>query len=480
MTPPEKSPDRPYATDPAPVHPYASGSTPVHPYIPNSVPAVRQAMLEAVGASSVEDFYADIPEEIRLRRSLDLPAPLRSEAQLVRHMEKLLARNTPASRTLSFLGGGCYPHHVPAVVDEVMGRAEFLTAYAGEPYEDHGRFQTMWEYQSLMAELLDVDVVNVPVYDGFQAAGTALRMAGRVTGLRRLLISGDVDPDKLSKIRDYVRPDHEVVLVPADPATGCADVAALRAALAQGDVAALYAEAPSRLGLVDPTLPDLAQLAHDAGALYVVGCNPMTLGVLAPPSSYGADLTCGDIQPLGIRMSYGGGNAGFIGANDDERLVSEYPTRLFGLVPTDVEGEYGFGDVAYDRTSFALREEGKEWVGTAAALHGIGAGVYLSLMGPQGMRDIGETILAHTAYAKQRLAAIPGIEVPHADAVHFADFPVRYTGGRGTAEIHADLLERGIFGGIELAPDQALFCVTEVHTKADIDELAAALEEIVK
>ncbi len=468
MIPPENSPDRPHAP------------APVHPYIPNAVPAVRQAMLDAVGAAGVEDFYADIPEEIRLRRPLDLPAPLRSEARLVRHMERLLGRNTPATRTLSFLGGGCYPHHVPAVVDEVVGRAEFLTAYAGEPYEDHGRFQAMWEYQSLMAELLDVDVVNVPVYDGFQAAGTALRMAGRVTGLRRLLICGDVDPDKLSKIRDYVRPDHEVVLVPADPATGRTDADAVRSALAQGDVAAVYAEAPNRLGLVDPTLPELGRLAHGGGALYVVGCNPVSLGVLAPPSSYGADLTCGDIQPLGIRMSYGGGTAGFIGANDDPRLVAEYPTRLFGLVPTDVEGEYGFGDVAYDRTSFARREEGKEWVGTAAALHGIGAGVYLSLMGPQGMREIGETILAHTAYAKQRLARVPGVAVPHAEAVHFADFPVRFTGARSTADIHADLRERGIFGGIETAVDQALYCVTEVHSKADIDELAAALEEIVK
>lgn len=472
MTPPEQFPQVPALQAAAP--PVA------HPYIPNSVPQVRQAMLDAVGASSVEDFYADIPEEIRLRRPLGLPAPLRSEAQLVRHMDELLGRNTPASRTLSFLGGGCYPHHVPAVVDEVMGRSEFLTAYAGEPYEDHGRFQTMWEYQSLMAELLDVDVVNVPVYDGFQAAGTALRMAGRVTGRRTLLICGDVDPDKLSKIRDYVRPDHDVLCVPADPATGRADLGAVREALAGGGVAALYAEAPNRLGLLDEALPELGELAHRAGALYVVGCNPISLGVLAPPSSYGADLTCGDIQPLGIRMSYGGGNAGFIGARDEERLVAEYPTRLFGLVPTDVEGEYGFGDVAYERTSFAVREEGKEWVGTAAALHGIGAGVYLALMGPQGMRDIGETILAHTAYAKQRLARIPGIEIPQADAVHFADFPVRFTGSRTVAEIHADLLERTVQGGIELTADRALYCVTEVHTKADIDELAEALEEIVK
>ncbi|MFF4760844.1 aminomethyl-transferring glycine dehydrogenase subunit GcvPA [Streptomyces sp. NPDC001292] len=452
----------------------------VHPYIPNSVPSVRQAMLDEIGAASVEDFYADIPDRIRLHRRLNLPAPLRSEAELTRHMDGLLSRNTSTRQVLSFLGSGCYQHHVPAVVDEVVNRSEFLTAYAGEPYEDHGRFQALWEYQSMMAELLDVDVVNVPVYDGFQAAGTALRMAGRVTGRRRLLVATAVDTDKLSRIRDYVRPDHEVTVVPVDPRTGCADLDALRAHLAAGDTAAVYADSPSALGIVDPALPRLAELAHEAGALYVIGCNPLTLGVLAPPSAYGADIACGDIQPLGIHQSFGGGNAGFIATRDEERLVAEFPSRLFGLAPTAVEGEYGFGDVAYERTSFALREEGKEWVGTAAALHGIGAGVYLALMGPQGMREIGETILALTAYARRRLAEVPGIEVPYPDALHFADFTVRYTGARTAAEIRADLRERGIYGSVPTGKHDAAFCVTEVHTKADIDRLAATLEEIVK
>ncbi|MFI6638371.1 aminomethyl-transferring glycine dehydrogenase subunit GcvPA [Streptomyces sp. NPDC050504] len=475
---PQAPQDHPAPDTPAPADPARGGTA--HPYIPNSAPAVRRSMLAAVGARSVEDFYADIPAGLRLDRPLDLPAPMRSEAELTRHMEGMLARNSSTRQMLSFLGAGCYPHHVPAVVDEVVNRSEFLTAYAGEPYEDHGRFQALWEYQSLMAELLDVDVVNVPVYDGFQAAGTALRMAGRATGRTRLLIATPVDPDKLSKIEDYVRPDHPVTVVPHDPATGRADLDAVRAALADGDVAAVYAESPSYLGIVDEQLPDLAALAHGAGALYVVGCNPLTLGVVAPPSSYGADITCGDIQPLGIHMSYGGGNAGFIATRDEERLVAEYPSRLFGIVPTDVEGEYGFGDVAYDRTSFAQREEGKEWVGTAAALHGIGAGVYLSLMGPHGMRDIGATILANTAYAKQRLAQVPGIEVPYADAAHFADFTLRFTGRRTAAGTGAELVARGIHGGVPTGEREALYCVTEIHTKADIDRLAAALEEIAK
>ncbi|NUP50276.1 MAG: aminomethyl-transferring glycine dehydrogenase subunit GcvPA [Catenulispora sp.] len=444
-----------------------------HPYIPNSDPEIRRRMLAAIGAGSVEEFYADIPDAIRLHRPLDLPAPLRSEAELTRHMDDLLSRNTPAR--LSFLGAGCYRHHVPAVVEEVGNRSEFLTAYAGEPYEDHGRFQALWEYQSLMGELLEMDVVNVPTYDGYQAAATALRMAGRVTGRRRLLVVGPVSPDKLSKIIDYVRPDHDVEVLdgPAGPfGWQAADL------VVGADVAAVYIEAPNFHGVLDPALPLLADRAHAVGALLVVGCNPISLGAVAPPAAYGADIVCGDVQPLGIRMSYGGGNAGFIATRDEERLVREFPSRLFGVIPTAVEGEYGFGDVFYDRTSFAVREEGKEWVGTASALNGIMAGVYLALMGPQGMREIGETILALTRYAQDRLAEVPGVEAPNRDRVSFADFVLRFTGGRSAQEISALLLERGIQGGLVLSDSDALFCVTEIHTREDIDHLAAILQEI--
>ncbi|MFF2079716.1 aminomethyl-transferring glycine dehydrogenase subunit GcvPA [Kitasatospora sp. NPDC058162] len=444
-----------------------------HPYIPNSAPEVRAAMLAEVGAQDVEEFYADIPAELRLHRPLRLPAPFDSEARLVAHLEELLSRNTPVPPGRSFLGAGCYRHHVPAVVDEIVNRSEFLTAYAGEPYEDHGRFQALWEYQSLMAELLAVEVVNVPTYDGFQAAATALRMAGRATGRRRLLLVGDIDPDRLSRIRDYVRGVHPVELLPADPQ-------AVRAALADGGCAAVYAQLTDHSGRVDPQLPGYVELAHAAGALAVVHVNPISLGVLAPPASFGADLTCGDLQPLGIHPSFGGGNAGFIGSADEPRLVAEYPSRLFGLTPTEVPGEYGFGDVAYERTSFALREEGKEWVGTAAALHGIAAGVYLALLGPHGMRELGQTVLANTAYARQRLARVPGVELAEPAAVHFADFTVRYTGGPTAAEVADGLLARGLHGGTPAGRYEGRYCVTELHTQADLDHLADVIQELMK
>ncbi len=458
----------------------------VHPYIPNSVPAVRAEMLAAVGAVSVEDFYADVPASIRLARRLDLPAPLRSEVELVRHVRGLLSRNTSTGDALSFLGAGCYQHHVPAVCDEVNGRAEFLTAYAGEPYEDHGRFQALFEYVSMMGELLERDVVNVPTYDGFQAAGTAIRMAARVTGRRRALVPASMSVDKLSKVTDYVRPDVDLELVPFDPATGTLDLDALDRALGP-DVACVLVENPTFLGTVELGAPEVVRLAHAAGALAVVSVDPSTLGVLAPPSTWGADIDCGDIQPLGIHQHFGGGHAGFIASDDDPRIVMEYPSRLFGIAPTAVDGEYGFGDVAYERTSFALREEGKEWVGTAGALYGITAGVYLALMGPQGMRELGETMMARTRYAMRRLAEIPGVRIPFAPTPHVKEFVLDLTAtGRSVAEVAAALRDRRppVFLGYDLAREQpslgqaALVAVTEVHGQEDLDRLARELEEV--
>src|SRR5487761_2745558 len=392
------------------------GGPRIHPYLPNAVPAVREAMLRVIGATSVDDLYAEIPASLQLGRPLDLPAPLDSEAELARHVEGLLDRNTSTREVLSFLGAGCYPHHVPAVCDEINSRAEFLTAYAGTPYEDHGRFQALFEYASMMGELLEMEVVNVPTYDGFQAAATALRMAGRITGRPRVLAPA-------SMILDYVRPDLVVDEVAVDRATSLLDLNALRGAL-DGQVAAILVETPTYLGSVETQVPDIVRLAHAAGSLVIGDVDPSTLGVLAPPAAWGAEIACGDIQPLGMHQQFGGGHGGFIATQDDPRFVAEYPSRLFGIAPTTVAGEYGFGDVAYVRTSFAVREEGKEWVGTAASLWGITAGVYLSLMGPRGMRELGETMMARTRYAMTRLADVPGVRIPFAAQHHVKEFVV--------------------------------------------------------
>jgi len=458
---------------------------PAHPYMPNSVPEARAEMLARIGIDSVDELYQDIPDALRLNRRLDLPDPVPSEVELTHHVSKMLARNTSCDEYLSFLGAGCYHHHVPAVCDEINGRSEFLTAYAGEPYDDHGRFQALFEYQSMMGELLDMDVVNVPTYDGLQASATAVRMAVRITNRRRVLVAATIRPDTLSKIRDYCGPTLTIETIPAVSETGRLDLDALDASLSS-DVAAVYFENPCFLGSLDSQGREIADRAHAAGAICVVGTDPISLGVIAPPASYGADIVCGDIQSLGIHMQYGGGHAGFIATRDEERYVMEYPSRLFGLTPTSVPGEYGFGDVAYERTSFAKREEGAEFVGTASALWGITAGVYLALMGPQGMRELGEGIMQRAQYAMTKLNEIDGVTAPLLDTPHFREFTVGFAGtGKSVAEIHRALLEERIFGGVDLStsfPDlgpAALYCVTEQHSKADIDHLVAAVRRAV-
>jgi len=458
----------------------------VYPYIPNSVPEVKRQMLDDVGAQDAEAFYTDVPENLRIKGLMNLPKPLLSEYELKRHVEGLLRRNKYAGEYLNFLGAGCYQHHVPALCDEVNRRGEFLTAYAGEPYDDHGRFQALFEYTSMMGELLNMDVVNVPTYDGYQAAATAIRMAARITGRNEALLVQTIDPDRLSKIRDYCKPDMDIRLLPYDRETGQMDLDALHE-LISSKTATVYFDNPSYLGIIEVDGDEISKIAHEHGALSVVSVDPISLGVLTPPVEYGADIVCGDIQPLGMHMQFGAGQAGFIATRDEEKYVMEYPSRLFGIAPTIVPGEYGFGDVAYERTSFAIREEGKEWVGTAAALWGITAGVYLALMGPQGMVEIGAGIMARSQYAMLQLDAISGVKTPVFQSPHFKEFVVNFDDtGKSVAEVNKILLDKGIFGGLDLSAkfpelgQSALYCVTEVHTQADIDTLARALQEVVE
>jgi len=442
-------------------------------------------MLAAIGASTIAELYADIPDALRLHRPLDLPQPFTAEADLVRHVDGILARNRTTADNLSFLGAGCARHFVPAVCDEINSRGEFLTAYSGHAYEEHGRFQAIFEYQSMMGELLEMDAVNVPTYDGFQAAATGLRMAARLTGRNRVLVSAHVPADLRSKLVDYLESDIETVFIAHEASTGLLDLEALDRHLDES-VAGVYFENPSYLGLIDHRGAEVARRIHAAGAVLVVGVDPISLGVLQPPAAYGADIATGDLQALGIHMQYGGGLGGFIASADDRRHLVEYPSRLYGLAPTSVSGEYGFGEVMFDdRTSLAKRENAREWTGTAAALWAITAGVYLALMGPAGMAEVGDGIMARARYAMDRVGAIPGVRIPFAAQHHFKEFVVDFGAtGRTVADVNRALLARGIFGGRDLTGElpelgeAALYCVTEMHTQADIDRLATDLEDV--
>ncbi|MCS7373410.1 MAG: aminomethyl-transferring glycine dehydrogenase subunit GcvPA [archaeon GB-1845-036] len=457
-----------------------------HPYIPNSSPYIQKEMLREIGVESMDQLYSSIPDELKFKGVLNLPDPLQSEADLKRHVEGILSKNRECDDYVSFLGGGCWQHYVPAICDEINRRSEFLTAYAGEPWEDHGRWQALFEYQSLVAELVEMDVVNVPTYSWGQAAATSIRMACRITKRDEVLISDTISPERLAIIRNYCEPVVKILLVKHDPETGMMDLDDLNSKISE-ETAAVYFENPSYLGPIETHGAEISDALHRFDALIVVGVDPISLGVIVPPSRYDADIVCGELQPLGIHMNFGGGLAGFIATPDEEKFVMEYPSRLFGITKTIVDGEYGFGDVAFERTSFERREKAKEFVGTAAALWGITAGVYLSLMGPYGMQMLGKTIMQRSQYAMKLLSEIPGVVAPRFKAPHFKEFVVDFNGtSLSVDEINRNLLSYNIFGGIDLTdkfPElgaSALYCVTELHTKESLDRLAHALKKIIE
>ncbi len=455
-----------------------------YPYIPNSTPLAKRTMLAELGVDDIEALFSAIPSELRLKRDLNLPEPILSEFQLERHVNQILGKNISTQEALSFLGSGCYQHFVPAVCDEINHRNEFLTAYSGRAYEDHGRYQALFEYASMMGDLLDMDVVNLPTYDAFQAAATSMRMAANITGRKEILVSRAIHPDKVSKILDYNGHILEFIFIDFDPQTGEVDLRALQQALSSR-TAAVYFENPNFFGVIESQGARISELVHQCGGLSIVSADPISLGILKPPAAYGADIACGDIQSLGIHMQFGGGHAGYIATRDDPTYLLEFPNRIYGLVPTKVPGEYGFGEVAFERTSFMARENGKEWVGTMANLWAITAGVYLALMGPQGMAEVGQTITAHVQYAMQALSKIAGVALQFPASGHFREFVLDFSrSGKSVAEINRALLAKNIFGGYDLSgkfpgfTNHAAYCVTEVHTKADIDRLAQALTEV--
>jgi len=459
-----------------------------HPYMPNSTPGLERALLDAVGAPDVESLFSQIPAAHRMKGELELPPALVSEAALRRHMVDMLARNESCERNLSFLGGGIWQHHVPAICDEIVRRSEFLTPVWGTPSSDHGRNQAWFEFTSQLAELIGMDFVGLPVYSWGCAAGHAVRMAARMTGRAHVLVPDTISPERLAVIRTYCGAAElpgqiEIELVGHDAATGGIDVGDLERRISARTAAVLF-DNPSFLGGIEQRAVEIAALARSHGAETIVGVDPLSLGIVAPPCDYGVDIVVGSTQPLGVHMSCGGGAGGFIATRDDPRYAREYPTLLLSISET-VAGEHGFGIALFEQTSYGSREEGNDWTGNSVYLWAIANAVYMSLMGPEGFADVGRLIIARSHYAARRLAEVDGVRVVFPEGF-FKEFVVDFGGsGKRVAEVNRGLRDRGIFGGKDLSRDfpelgqSALYCVTEVHTQGDLDRLAVAVAEVV-
>ncbi|MDG7007616.1 MAG: aminomethyl-transferring glycine dehydrogenase subunit GcvPA [Nitrososphaerota archaeon] len=452
-----------------------------HPLLPNLDGSAMSAMLRKVGAASVDDLFSDIPPSLRLNRRLKLPEG-ESEYQVRREVQARLRQNMTPPDALCFLGGGVWPHYVPAAVESITSRQEFYTSYT--PYEaevSQGMLQALFEYQSLMCDLLGMEACNSSLYDWASAAGEAVRMAGRVTGRKRALIAGSAGLQRRSVIRTYTEPmGMELVNVPFESPSGRIDLDGLREKLSD-DVACLYIENPNFFGVIEEGIADAVARVHEAGGLAIVGADPISLSLLKEPGRYGADVAVGEGQPLGIAMNYGGPHLGIFAVRD-LRLARSMPGRLIGLTsPVSEPDRKAFAMVLQAREQHIRREGATSNVCTNQSLMAVAAASYLSLLGREGFRSLGETVISNSHYAARRISKIRGVRSPHFRGAFFKEFVVSYS--RTDAEkVFRRLAKKGVlagspvYRGMGVGAEAGLYCVTEVHSRDDIEKLATALE----
>ncbi len=462
----------------------------VYPYIPNSAPQVQKEMMDAVGVKDLWDLYEEVPEELKFREDLDIPPAILDEYSMKRHIDGVLGKNTSTADYISFLGGGCACHYVPAVVDEISTRGEFLTCYGAESWADHGKYQTYVEYNSMLAELLETEAMSVPQYDGGQALATSICMANRINGKTKTLLPASMNPQNkriLINYLDSVQADLAISydFVAYDKETGLIDLDDFRSKL-DDNVSSVVIEPVGYLGVIEENAREIGELAKAAGAEFITYVDPITLGLMEAPTKYGADIVCGDLHSLGLHQSCGNGQAGFISTMADAKYLSEYKDFIYGFCEPEVEGEYVFGNLLISRTHYAQRAKGKEYSGTGVNLWMVSAAVYMALMGPKGFEEIDETILYNGAYALQKLSEIKGVK-PVFSGKSFGEFAIDFNEtGKSVAEINKYLLTKGIFGGLDLSKDfselgaSALFCFTETTGKCEIDALVEALKELLQ
>ena len=435
-------------------------------------PADRDEMLAAVGVRSIDELFADIPEGLRLRRALELP-PGQAEQDVYEDLRALAARNVSAEDEVSFLGAGMYDHYVPALIDAILERSEFLTPYTPyQPEISQGGLQAMFEYQTAISELTGLPVSNASVYEGPSALAAAGYLAKLTNGRRRFMVSRGVHPHSRETLATTSAGwGTEIVEVPL--AAGATDGAALAEAI-DGDTSAVFLQQPNFLGAVED-LEALTAAARDAGALVVCACDPIPLGILRPPGESGVDVAVGEGQTLGNRLDYGGPSFGFFAAADAH--LRRMPGRIAGET-TDVDGRRGFVLTLQTREQHIRREKATSNICTAQALNALGGVVYLAWLGRRGLVELGELLARRTAYARERLAALEGVALAHEQPVvrEFAvalDAPVE--------AVRARCLAEGINPGYALGHDYPelgqglLVALTERRTREDVDRLAAGV-----
>jgi glycine dehydrogenase subunit 1 len=444
-----------------------------------NTPADRDAMLAAIGCSSLDELFSQlVPDDVRLGRELKLP-PALSEMELTGHLRELAARNTACSAVPCFLGGGAYDHFIPAAVDAIASRGEFFTSYTPyQPEVAQGNLVVSFEYQSYVTRLTGMDVANASLYDGGTAATEAVLMSLHATGRRgRVVVAGGVHPEYRQTMATYLR-DLEVELVTVASPDGVVSPAAVAAAC-DDQTACVLVQQPNFFGSLED-VEAIGRAAHEAGAIFAVSVDPISLGILKRPGDYGADIVTAEGQSLGNPLHYGGPYLGIIACK--EQFVRRMPGRIAGQT-VDRRGRRCWVLTLQTREQHIRREKATSNICTNQGLFALRATIYLSLLGPQGLREVAELCARKTHYARKRLTETSkgsGRLASRFDAPVFKEFVVRDTAG-DVERLLADSEREGYFAGVALGrwypelADSFLVCVTEKRTKAEIDGLAGVL-----
>ena len=420
-------------------------------------------MLATIGVASVQDLFEDVPAGLRLERPLALEDGL-SEQEVYGELRALARRNVSAEDEVTFLGAGMYDHYVPALIDSIIMRSEFLTPYTPyQPEVSQGGLQAMFEYQTAMSELTGLPISNASVYEGPSAVAAAGYVAKLENGRRRFIVSSGVHPHAIETLQTLARGwEMEVEVV------GLVDGVTQLPALSD-DVSAVIVAQPNFLGAVERLAP-IAQAAHEVGALAICAADPIPLGLLEAPGAQGIDIVVGEGQTLGNRLDFGGPSFGFFAVTDT--LVRRVPGRIAGQTH-DLDGKLGYVLTLQTREQHIRREKATSNICTSQALNALAGIIYLSWLGRRGLVELAELLVQRTAYARERLASIPGVTLAHGQPV-VREFPIRVDGDLDA--VIERCLGAGINPGYRLSEDELLVAITEQRTRADIDKLAETIE----
>ncbi len=454
-----------------------------HPFIGLTDEEIS-SMLSEMGLRDINELFKDIPQELFIRGELKFSKPL-TESEVSQIIKNILSKNIVLGEVKLFMGGGVWPHFIPSVVKEILKRSELLTSYTPyQPEVSQGILQALFEYQSLMAELLDVEVVNSSMYDWATALGESFRMAKRVTRRNRILYPHYISYERLEVARSYTEPSHITLQEYSQSRIdGSVDLEDLEKKMDK-DVAAVYIEYPSYLGFIPSNIREVGEVAHEYGALFIIGVDPTALGIFESPGRLGADIVVGEGQPLGLPMNFGGPLLGIMGCRMDSQLLHQLPGRLIGLTET-LRRERAYTMILQAREQHIKREKATSNICTNQALCAVAVAVYLSLLGKNGIVELGKQILARTWYLISRISKIKNIQIPFSKAVHFKEFTYRVE-DKKAEYILAELHKKKILAGINIGrfyndlPETILACVTEIHSRSDLDVYVESLKEVVE